>query len=70
MEAGPDGVRCRVGLEEVGTDHPLFAVRGGENALSFLTEHCRPTPLVVRGYGAGGDVTAAGALADLLKVAL
>jgi aspartokinase/homoserine dehydrogenase 1 len=70
LEAGPDGVRCRVGLEEVGPDHPLFAVRGGENALSFLTEHYRPTPLVVRGYGAGGDVTAAGALADLLKVAL
>jgi aspartokinase/homoserine dehydrogenase 1 len=70
LEAGPEGVRCRVGLQEVGKDHPLFPVRGGENALSFLTEHYRPTPLVVRGYGAGGDVTAAGALADILKIAL
>ncbi len=59
---------CRVGLEAVGPDHPLFAVRGGENAFSFLTEHYRPTPLVVRGYGAGGEVTAAGALADLLRI--
>ncbi len=62
------GYRCRVGLEAVGPQHPLFAVRGGENAFSFLTEHYQPTPLMVRGYGAGGEVTAAGALADLLKV--
>ncbi|HSS75340.1 MAG TPA: bifunctional aspartate kinase/homoserine dehydrogenase I [Thermoanaerobaculia bacterium] len=62
------GYRCRVGLEAVGPEHSLFAVRGGENAFSFLTEHYQPTPLVVRGYGAGGEVTAAGALADLLKI--
>lgn len=66
---GDRGYRCRVGLESVGPEHPLFAVRGGENAFSFLTEHYQPTPLVVRGYGAGGEVTAAGALADLLKIA-
>ncbi|HEV7506924.1 MAG TPA: bifunctional aspartate kinase/homoserine dehydrogenase I [Thermoanaerobaculia bacterium] len=66
---GDRGYHCRVGLEAVGPEHPLFAVRGGENAFSFLTEHYQPTPLVVRGYGAGGEVTAAGALADLLKIA-
>ena len=70
IEAEPvDGAyRCRVGLEAVGPDHPLYAVRGGENAFSFLTEHYQPTPLVVRGYGAGGEVTAAGALADVLRI--
>ena len=68
IEAFDGGYRCRVGLEAVGPEHPLFAVRGGENAFSFLTEHYRPTPLVVRGYGAGGEVTAAGALADLLRI--
>jgi aspartokinase/homoserine dehydrogenase 1 len=66
---GSSSLRCRVGLEAVGPEHPLYAVRGGENAFSFQTEHYRPTPLVVRGYGAGGEVTAAGALADLLKIA-
>lgn len=66
---GHGSFRCRVGLEAVGPEHPLYAVRGGENAFSFLTEHYQPTPLVVRGYGAGGEVTAAGALADLLKIA-
>ncbi len=70
VELTDGGYRCRVGLETVGPEHPLFAVRGGENAFSFLTEHYQPTPLVVRGYGAGGEVTAAGALADLLKIAL
>ncbi len=68
IEAVDGAYRCRVGLEAVGPDHPLFAVRGGENAFSFLTEHYQPTPLVVRGYGAGGEVTAAGALADLLRI--
>jgi aspartokinase/homoserine dehydrogenase 1 len=68
IEAVNGGYHCRVGLEAVGSDHPLYAVRGGENAFSFLTEHYQPTPLVVRGYGAGGEVTAAGALADLLRI--
>jgi aspartokinase/homoserine dehydrogenase 1 len=68
IEAVNGAYHCRVGLESVGPDHPLYAVRGGENAFSFLTEHYQPTPLVVRGYGAGGEVTAAGALADLLRI--
>ena len=61
--------RCRVGPRVVGPDHPLRHVRGGENAFSFLTEHYRPRPLVVQGYGAGPEVTAAGVLADVLKIA-
>jgi aspartokinase/homoserine dehydrogenase 1 len=57
-----------VGLREVGPDHPLRHIRGGENAFSFLTEHYQPRPLVVQGYGAGAAVTAAGVLADILKI--
>jgi bifunctional aspartokinase / homoserine dehydrogenase 1 len=68
LEATEAGYRCRVGLLAVGADHPLFPIRGGENAVSYLTESYRPTPLLVRGYGAGGEVTAAGALADVLRV--
>jgi aspartokinase/homoserine dehydrogenase 1 len=69
IQAFEDGYRCSVRLEAVGPEHPLFSVKGGENALAFLTEHYQPTPLVVRGYGAGGEVTAAGVLADILKIA-
>jgi aspartokinase/homoserine dehydrogenase 1 len=63
-----DGAGCRVGIKAVGPDHPLRAIRGGENAFSFLTENYQPRPLVVQGYGAGAIVTAAGVLADILKV--
>jgi aspartokinase/homoserine dehydrogenase 1 len=60
---------CRAGLVALDRDHPLASVRGGENALAFLTDHYSPRPLVIRGYGAGADVTAAGVLSDILKLA-
>ncbi len=59
--------RCSVGLAEVGQENPLHHVRGGENAVSFLTDRYRPIPLVVRGYGAGPAVTAAGVFANILQ---
>ncbi|QSQ18930.1 bifunctional aspartate kinase/homoserine dehydrogenase I [Pyxidicoccus parkwayensis] len=59
---------CSVGLVPVPLEHPLAAVKGGENALSFLSERYSPTPLVIRGYGAGAAVTAAGVLADVLRL--
>lgn len=65
---GPEG--AKVGLVEAGPEHPLFGVQGGENALSFLTAHYSPRPMVIRGYGAGAEVTAAGVLSDVLRLAL
>ncbi len=64
-----EGGVCRAGVRAIGPGHPLRTVRGGENAFSFLTEHYQPLPLVVQGYGAGPEVTAAGVLADILKIA-
>ncbi|MBM4345137.1 MAG: bifunctional aspartate kinase/homoserine dehydrogenase I [Deltaproteobacteria bacterium] len=61
---------CCVGVQGFAADHPIAAIRGGENAFSFLTRHYNPRPLVVRGYGAGAEVTAAGVLADVVKVAV
>jgi aspartokinase/homoserine dehydrogenase 1 len=63
----PEG--CRVGLQAVGYEHPLHVIKGGENALSFLTERYQPHPMVIRGYGAGAEVTAAGVLSDVLRLA-
>jgi aspartokinase/homoserine dehydrogenase 1 len=65
IEEGHATVRLRV----VDADHPLRGVKGGENALAFLTEHYSPKPMVIRGYGAGAEVTAAGVLADILSLA-
>ncbi|GMO12025.1 MAG: bifunctional aspartate kinase/homoserine dehydrogenase I [Treponemataceae bacterium] len=63
-----DGI-CTVGLIEVSTDNPLFAIKGGENAFVFTTVRYNPIPLVVRGYGAGAQVTAAGVFGDILRTA-
>ena len=56
--AGIDGIErtARVGAVEVPRDHPLAAIRGGENAFAFTTKYYSPIPLVIRGYGAGADV--------------
>ncbi len=59
---------CRVGLQAVDGDHPFIAIKGGENALALLTERYQPHPMVIRGYGAGAEVTAAGVLADILRL--
>lgn len=62
-----EGEKCKVKITEVGEDDPLYKVKNGENALAFLTRYYQPIPLVLRGYGAGNTVTAAGVFADLLR---
>ncbi len=69
IDAESGAPRCGAGLLALDAEHPLASVRGGENALAFLTDHYSPRPLVIRGYGAGADVTAAGVLSDILKLA-
>lgn len=60
-----DGLR--VGLEDVGPDHPAHGLAGPDNLVAFTTDRYRTTPLVVRGPGAGPEVTAAGVFADVLS---
>lgn len=62
-----EGGKCRVGLLYVGPDHPLYPIKDGENALAFHTRYYDPIPLVIRGYGAGAEVTAAGVFSDILR---
>lgn len=59
--------RCQVKIVAVDGNDPLFKVKNGENALAFYTRYYQPIPLVLRGYGAGNDVTAAGVFADMLR---
>jgi aspartokinase/homoserine dehydrogenase 1 len=58
---------CRVAVEAVPLDKPLGAIRDGENALVLHTRYYQPIPMVLRGYGAGAEVTAAGVFCDLLR---
>ena len=58
---------CRVRVGEVSADDPLYSVKGGENALAFYSRYYQPIPFILRGYGAGNEVTAAGVFADLMR---
>lgn len=62
-----DRGRCQVKITEADGNDPLYKVKNGENALAFYTRYYQPIPLVLRGYGAGNDVTAAGVFADVLR---
>ncbi|ARD17788.1 bifunctional aspartate kinase/homoserine dehydrogenase I [Edwardsiella piscicida] len=62
-----DQGRCSVRIAEVDSDDALYKVKNGENALTFYSRYYQPLPMVLRGYGAGNDVTAAGVFADLLR---
>ncbi len=60
-----DGV-CRVKIAEVDGNDPLFKVKMAKTP-GLYSHYYQPLPLVLRGYGAGNDVTAAGVFADLLR---
>ena len=62
-----EGGACKVKIAAVDGNDPLYKVKNGENALAFYSRYYQPIPLVLRGYGAGNDVTAAGVFADLLR---
>ena len=61
--------RCSVCVDAIPRDQPLGSIRDGENALVLHSRYYQPIPLVLRGYGAGADVTAAGVFGDLLRTA-
>lgn len=57
-----------LGLREVGMDHPFFSLSGSDNMILFTTERYYERPLVIRGPGAGAEVTAAGVFAEIIKI--
>ena len=59
--------KCQVSIEAVAQDHPLYSIKDGENALAVHSRYYQPLPFVLRGYGAGAAVTAAGVFGDLLR---
>lgn len=62
-----DDNKCKVSIQSVSQDNPLHAVKNGENALAIYSDYYQPIPFVIRGYGAGAAVTAAGVFADVLR---
>lgn len=60
---------CRVGLESVDRESPLGSLTGPDNMVVCTTKRYRDNPLIVRGPGAGPEVTAGGLFGDLIKAA-
>jgi aspartokinase/homoserine dehydrogenase 1 len=62
------GRSARVRLESFAADHPFANISLTDNIVQFVTRRYCDNPLIVRGPGAGPDVTAAGIFADLLRL--
>ncbi|MGE5811908.1 MAG: bifunctional aspartate kinase/homoserine dehydrogenase I [Ignavibacteria bacterium] len=60
---------ANIGLEEVPKTHPFYFLTESDNIFAFTTKHYKDRPIVVKGPGAGPDVTAAGVFADIIRIA-
>ena len=60
--------KASISLQMVDSEHPFFAMSGSDNIISFKTDRYKDRPMVVKGPGAGAEVTAAGVFADLINV--
>ncbi|HPD87672.1 MAG TPA: bifunctional aspartate kinase/homoserine dehydrogenase I, partial [Proteiniphilum sp.] len=67
--ASYDKGRCEVGLREVEKGHPFYDLEGSNNIIMITTERYNEYPMVIKGYGAGASVTAAGVFADIISIA-
>jgi aspartokinase/homoserine dehydrogenase 1 len=60
--------KANVSLKEVDSNHPFSNLQGSDNIVLFFTERYPEYPLIVKGAGAGADVTASGIFADIIRV--
>ncbi|MDD4971601.1 MAG: bifunctional aspartate kinase/homoserine dehydrogenase I [Paludibacter sp.] len=60
---------CEVGLHEVDNLHPFFDLQGSNNIILITTERYNEFPMMIKGYGAGAGVTAAGVFSDIMSIA-
>ncbi len=59
--------KASVGLQHIGKEHDLYHLYGKDNVVLFYTRRYSQQPLVIKGAGAGADVTASGVFADILR---
>jgi aspartokinase/homoserine dehydrogenase 1 len=60
--------KATVKLEKIDSNHPFYLLEGSDNIIAFKTMHYQDSPIVVKGPGAGADVTASGLVADILRI--
>ena len=56
-----------IGLREMKERHPAYQLEASNNIILLTTSRYRELPLLIQGYGAGADVTAAGLFADVIR---
>lgn len=58
-----------VELKRYKKEHPFAQLSGSDNIIAFTTERYNKQPLIIRGPGAGAEVTAGGVFSDILRLA-
>lgn len=59
--------KASVGLQHIDPKHDLYHLYGKDNVVLFYTDRYKEQPLVVKGAGAGAEVTASGVFADIIR---
>jgi len=58
-----------VGLQQIEAKHPFYNLEGSDNIVLFYTDRYPENPLIIKGAGAGAEVTASGIFADVIRIA-
>ncbi len=61
--------KAKVGLQEIPSGHPFYNLEGKDNIVMFYTARYSEQPMIIKGAGAGADVTASGLFADIIRAA-
>jgi bifunctional aspartokinase / homoserine dehydrogenase 1 len=64
-----DSGKASVGLKEIPKGHPFYNLEGKDNIVMFYSERYPEQPMIIKGAGAGADVTASGLFADIIRIA-
>lgn len=62
------GGKAKVGLKEIPEGHDFYNLEGSDNIVLFYTDRYKNQPLIVKGAGAGAEVTASGIFADIIRI--
>lgn len=61
--------RTEARLRAIGPEHPFYSLESSNNIIAITTTRYKDYPIIVKGYGAGSEVTAAGVFADIISIA-
>jgi aspartokinase/homoserine dehydrogenase 1 len=64
---GSGNAKASVGLQHISPEQDLYHLYGKDNVVLFYTDRYKEQPLVVKGAGAGAEVTASGVFADIMR---